>query len=181
MRASAVVKDLVERLSDLQIRRPWVPVIFVGLVTVVFGYFASKLELRTRYDALLPDDRPSVEELHRVETRTSSAQVVYVLLESSEQAGSEALADPSHDQLRAMGDALLPALLALGPDTISSAEDGIQDAKAFLSPRAGLFLDQKELERLRDDVNARWDYEVAKETGSLLDDNGPPVTVEDIE
>lgn len=170
MRASAVVKEFVERLSDLQIRRPWVPILIVGAITVVFGYFASKLELRTRYDALLPDDRPSVQELHRVETRTSNAQTIYILLEASD-----------HGPLRAMGDALLPALLALGPDVISSAEDGIQDAKKFLTPRAGLFLKQSELDQLRADVNARWDYEVSKETGTLLDDNGPPVTIEDIE
>ena len=170
MRASAVVKDLIDRLSDLQIRRPWVPLTFVAVVTIVFGYFASKLELRTRYDALLPDNRPSVEELHRVEKRTSSAQQVLILLEA-----------PDHAPLRAMGDALVTALLALGPETVSSAEDGIQQAKAFIAPRAGLFLKLPELERLRDDINARWDYEVAKETGSLLDDTGPPVTVEDIE
>jgi uncharacterized protein len=170
MRVSVVVKELIEGLSDLQIRRPWVPLIFVGVVTVVFGYFASKLELRTRYDALLPDNRPSVEELHRVEARTSSAQEVLILLEA-----------PEHATLRQMGDEVVSALLALGPDVVSSAEDGIQQAKAFVAPRAGLFLQQKELEQLRDDVNARWDYEVAKETGSLLDDNGPPVTAQDIE
>jgi predicted RND superfamily exporter protein len=170
MRASVVVKELVDRLSDLQIRRPWVPLIFVAVVTGIFGYFASKLELRTRYDALLPDNRPSVEELHRVEARTSSAQQVLILLEA-----------PDHAPLRAMGDALVTALLALGPETVSSAEDGIQQAKEFIAPRAGLFLKLPELERLRDDVNARWDYEVAKETGTLLDDNGPPVTVEDIQ
>ncbi len=145
------------------------PVFFVLGLTVLFGYFASKLELRTRYDALLPDGMASVQELHRVESRTSSAQQALILLEA-----------PDHGPLRAMGDALVTSLLALGPETVSSAEDGIQQAKAFLEPRAGLFLKQKELEQLRDDVNARWDYEVAKETGSLLDDNGPPVTVEDI-
>ena len=163
-------KGLVERLSDLQIRRPWVPLLAVALVTAIFGYFASQLELRTRYDQLLPDSQPSVIELHRVEARTASAQTAMILLEGADRA-----------TLRAFGDALIPALLALGPDIVSSAEDGTQEARRFLLPRAGLFLSQKELERLRDDVNARWDYEVAKESDQLLDDNGPPVTVDDIE
>ena len=66
-------KQLVERLSDLQIRRPWVPLLAVALVTAVFGAFAAKLELKTRYDQLLPDSQPSVIELHRVEARTASA------------------------------------------------------------------------------------------------------------
>ncbi|HEY8088927.1 MAG TPA: MMPL family transporter, partial [Polyangiaceae bacterium] len=164
------MKALVEKLSDLQIRRPWVPLALVAVITVVFGFFASRLELRTRYDALLPDSQPSVQELHRVEARTSSAQTAMILLEGKERTA-----------LRAMGDALLPELEALGPDTVSGAEDGTQQARAFLGPRAGLFLSRKELEQLRDDVNARWDYEVAKESGSLLDDDGPPVTVDDIQ
>ena len=165
-----MLKDLIERLSDLQIRRPWLPLLLVAAVTAVFGFFASKLELRTRYDQLLPDSQPSVKELHRVEARTANAQTVMILLEG-----------PDRQALRAMGDALIPALLALGPDAISSAEDGTQAARAFLEPRAGLFLSQKELEKLHADVFARWDYEVAKESNELLEDTGPPVTVDDIE
>jgi uncharacterized membrane protein YdfJ with MMPL/SSD domain len=80
-----------------------------------------------------------------------------------------------------MGDVLVPRLLALGPDIVSTAADGTREARAFLSPRAGLFLDATELERLHEDVFARWDYEVARESGQLLDDTGPPVTIEQIE
>jgi predicted RND superfamily exporter protein len=165
-----VFSDLVDRLNELQIRRPWVPLLAVAAVTVVFAFFASRLELWTRYDQLLPDSQPSVQELHRVQARTASAQTAMILLEG-------------HDGaiLREMGDALVPKLLALGPDVVSSAEDGTQEAWAFLRPRAGLFLERKELDQLHDDVFARWDYEVAKESGSLLDDHGPPVTVQDIE
>jgi len=165
-----VVKKLIERLNELQIRSPWTPLLIGVLITFFFGFCASRLELRTQYDALLPESEASVQELHRVQARTASAQTVLVLLEG-----------PDHLALRAMGDAIVPKLLALGPDVIGSAEDGIQDARAFLAPRAGLFLEPKELLQLRDDVDARWDYEVAKADGMLLDDTGPPVTVDDIE
>jgi predicted RND superfamily exporter protein len=165
-----VVKKLIERLNELQIRSPWTPLLVGVVITLFFGFCASRLELRTQYDALLPESQASVQELHRVQARTASAQTVLILLEG-----------PDHMALRAMGDAIVPKLLALGPDIIGSAEDGIQDARAFLAPRAGLFLEPKELLQLRDDVNARWDYEVAKEEGILLDDSGPPVTVDDIE
>jgi predicted RND superfamily exporter protein len=165
-----VVKDLIERLSDLQVRRPWVPLLFVAVVTSFAAWFASRLELRTRYDALLPDSQPSVRELHRVEARTSSAQTVLILLEG-----------PDRAALRAMGDTLAARLLSVGPEIVSSAADGTQEARAFLSPRAGLFLDRKELERLRADVWSRWDYEVAKESDQLLDDTGPPVSIGDLE
>jgi preprotein translocase subunit SecF len=163
-------KHFIERLSDLQIRRPWVPLLLVGAITCVMGWFAAHLELRTRYDALLPDGQASVIELRRVEARTATAQTLLILLEG-----------PDRVALRAMGDAVVTQLVALGPDLVSSAEDGTQAERAFLSPRAGLFLKIAELEQLKKDVFARWDYEVAKESGSLLDDDGPPVTIEQIE
>src|SRR5262249_13862424 len=37
-----------------------------------------------------------------------------------------------------------------------------------------LFLSVDELRDLARRVDARWDYEVARETGSLIDDQGPP-------
>jgi uncharacterized protein len=165
-----VLRELIEGLSELQIRRPWVPLFGVAVVTCILGFFASRLELRTRYDALLPDSQPSVQELHRVEARTASAQALLILLEAK---------DPA--VLRSMGDTLARRMLELGPDIVSSAEDGTQAAHAFLTPRAGLFLSVAELEQLRSDVDARWDYEVAKQADELLDDNGPPVTIEQIE
>ena len=73
-----------------------------------------------------------------------------------------------------MGDAIVPKLVALGPDTISSAEDGIHETRAFLSHRAALFLSLPELQKLKTDVDARWRYEAEKSTGLLLDDEPPP-------
>ncbi len=165
-----MLREFIDGLSDLQIRRPWWPILGVTLATCVLGFFASRLELRTRYDALLPDSQPSVKELHRVEARTASAQTLLVLLEG-----------PDATVLRAMGDEVVRDVLQLGPDIVGSAEDGTQAGRQFLEPRAGLFLSVAELRRLHDDVFARWDYEVAKETGALLDDDGPPVTVQQIE
>jgi uncharacterized membrane protein YdfJ with MMPL/SSD domain len=153
----------LEWLIELQVRRPWVPLGFVALVTIVFGVFASRLELRTRYEALLPEHEPSVLELRRVSARTALAQTVLVVAE-----GEDTIT------LRAFGDEATAALVGLGPDTISSAEDGPHETKAFLAPRAGLFLSTKDLARLDADVAARWEYEVAKASGNLLDDSDPP-------
>ncbi len=166
----ALVRAFIEALSELQVRRPWVPLFGVAVVTVIFGFFASRLELRTRYDALLPDSQPSVQELHRVEARTAGAQTLLILLEDK---------DPA--VLRALGDEVDRRMLELGSEVVSSSEDGTQAERAFLKPRGGLFLTVPELKQLHDDVIARWDYEVAKEADELLDDNGPPVTFEQIE
>jgi predicted exporter len=156
------LRALLGRLVDWQLRRPWAALAVVALVTAVAGVLASRLTLRTRYDALLPDDSPSVQELRRLEQRASAAQTVLVVLEGR---------DPN--ALRRLGDALVPALTALGPAEISSAEDGPHDLRAFLAPRAGLFLPKGELERLDRDIEARWDQQVARATGTLLDDDAP--------
>ncbi len=157
------VNALVERFVEVQFRRPWIPLGLAAAITLVFALFASKMKLETRYEALLPDSQPSVEELKRLQARTSIAQTVLVTLEGGDRM-----------TLRAMGDALVPRLVALGPATVSSAADGPHTTRAFLAPRAGLFLEPAELEKLKSDVDARWDYEVSKETGSLLDDSDPP-------
>jgi uncharacterized protein len=57
--------------------------------------------------------------------------------------------------------------------------DGVHEARAFLRPRAGMFVELEKLERLRDDVQARWDWEIARETGTNLDDAPPPPVLGD--
>jgi predicted RND superfamily exporter protein len=156
-------RTVVERLVDWQLRRPVSALLAVAVVTMVFAVLASRLTLRTRYDALLPDDAPSVQELRRLEQRAAASQTVLVVLEG-----------PDRAALRGLGDALVPALLALGPDEVTSAESGPHDARAFLTPRLGLFLARDELERLDRETDERWDYEVARASGLLLDDAAPP-------
>jgi hypothetical protein len=150
-------------LAELQVARPWLPLVVVGAITAFFGWRASHLELRLRYEQMLPESAPAVIELHRLEQRTTASQTVMIVLEGDDEKA-----------LRSMGDALVPRLVALGQDRISSAEDGIQASRSFLLPRAGLFLEKEDLEQLRHDVDVRWDYEVAKTTGALIDEDEPP-------
>jgi hypothetical protein len=51
---------------------------------------------------------------------------------------------------------------------VGSVENGVHEALAFLRPRTGLFTDLATLKKLRDDVEARYAYEVGKETGLQL-------------
>jgi predicted RND superfamily exporter protein len=157
-------REAVRRLVEWQIARPWIAIGVVAAVTAAFAVFASRLTLRTRYDALLPDGAPSVQELRRLEQRTSAAQTVLVVVEGADRA-----------VLRRFGDAVAPALVRLGPGIVASAEDGPHEARAFLAPRAGLFADVATLEQLDADVEARWDSVVARETGAALDDDAPPL------
>jgi predicted RND superfamily exporter protein len=159
---------LVEHLVHWQIRRPWAPLAVAGAVTLVAAAFAVQLRLDTRFEALLPDDQPSVVELHRLQARSPAAQVILVVLEGDDHLG-----------LRAMGDALVPQLFALGPELVSSAADGVQATRSFLLPRSALFLDRPDLERLDAEVDARWAWETQHAAGlDLIGDLPPPLSAD---
>jgi predicted RND superfamily exporter protein len=154
--------ELIDRLARLQAARPFTLLAVVFAISAVFAWRTSLLELRTRYDQLLPDSQPSVIEMRRVAANTNTSQSVTIVLEGD---------DPQ--KLRAFGDALVPELVALGPDVVSHAEDGIQSARSFLRPRAGLFAKKEDLEKLHDDLEKRWDWEVSHVMDTALDDDAP--------
>jgi predicted RND superfamily exporter protein len=163
--------DSLRALGDLQARRPWWPLLLGAVFTVVGALLATRLELRTRFDQLLPDHQASVVELRRLAERTGGGSNVFVVLEG-----------PDPATLRATGDAIVPRLRALGPPWVTSAEDGVQASREFLERRSGLFASVGQLQKVHDDVEARWQWEVGQQTGSNLDDDAPPpVTAASIE
>jgi predicted RND superfamily exporter protein len=170
--ATALVGSLMGRLADVQIIHTWAPLLLVFVVSAFFSWRATHLEVRTRYDQLLPDDQPSVVELRRVEKRTNDAQTAIILLEGDDE-----------KVLREFGDAIVVKLTALGPGLVTNAEDGVQEATKYLKPRAGLFLDRVDLDKMKSDVDARWDWEVSHAVGSALDDYDapPPMNREEFE
>jgi predicted RND superfamily exporter protein len=169
--ASPWLESVLRRLAAWQVKRPWWPLALGAVVTVAGASLATRLELRTRFDQLLPQSQPSVVELRRLSARTGGQSNVFVVLEGSD-----------NRTLRALGDELVTKLRSLGPPWVTSAEDGVQSSRAFLEPRAGLFLDIAGLQKLRDDLDARWQWEVGEETGSNLDDGvAPPrITAADV-
>lgn len=153
---------MLAALGRLQARRPSIPIALCLGLAVLGLVLARGLELRTRFDQLLPETQPSVVELNRVLARTSSASKISMVLEG-----------PDHLALRACGDALVPALRAVGAP-ITTVEDGVHAARSFLLPRSGLFATLPDLQKLDSDFEARWDWEVSHATGSALDDDEPP-------
>jgi predicted RND superfamily exporter protein len=152
------------RLLFVQLRRPWLPVVVCVALGLAGGLLATRLELRTRFEQLLPDRQPSVVELARVQERVSVGQNVFVVLEGDDT-----------EALRAFGDALVARLRGVGPPWVTGAEDGVHATSAFLRPRAAIFASTEALRKLKDDVDARWDWEIGEKTGSNLGDDAPPV------
>jgi hypothetical protein len=140
--------------------------LIVAALTAVAVLLATRLTVLTGFESLLPQERPSVQELNRVAAKTAGVSTLFVVLSGGEGTPVEAL--------RKAGDALVPELEKLGPPWVGSVEDGVHEAYRFLAPRAGLYADTAKLTKLRDDVEARFTYEVNKATGALLDDDEAP-------
>jgi predicted RND superfamily exporter protein len=154
---------LLARLVDLQVRRPFVPLAFVLAITVFLGWHAAHLALRTQIEAFLPDNAPSVVELGRLHERVDASQTLLVLLEGNDR-----------EALHRTGDAVVTELRALGPGVVTSATDGTHAAREFVGPRSALFLSEAQLRRIQAQVDERWDWEVQKAEGFLLDEDAPP-------
>ncbi len=150
-------------LARLQARHPLWFVAIALLLTAVGGGLATRLSLMLRFEQLLPETRPSVVELARLSANVRAGSHAFVLVEGGDAAGQ-----------RAFGDALVERIRARAPLWLVEVSDGVQDGRRFLRPRAGMFISLAELQRLYDDVEARWSWEVGKQTGTNLDDEPPP-------
>lgn len=159
-------RGFAARLAHLQVTRPALPLVLTALLTVVAVLLATRLTVLTGFESLLPESRPSVQELNRVAAKTAGVSTLFVVLQGGEGTKTEAL--------REAADALVPELERLGPPWVGSVESGVHDAFRYLAPRAGLYADLDKLTKLRDDIEARYAYEVNKATGTLLDDDEPP-------
>jgi predicted RND superfamily exporter protein len=157
---TSVIERILLRLAGWQLRAPWT-VLLIGLVfTAVGAELARGLELRTRFDQLLPDDQPSVLELKRLSERTAGSSSIFVVLEGGDR-----------DSLRALGAKLLPPLRAIGAPWVVSAEDGVQVARDFLLPRSGLFASVDDLQRLNTELDSQRKKAVGKALSLGLDDD----------
>ncbi len=159
----------LRRLSRAQATRPFT-ILFGALVLVALALFAArKLQLEGGFEPFLPQGRASVVELHRVAAKTAGVSTLFIVLEVP------ADGDPAPTELRAAGDELVVELRKIGEPYIGSADDGLQDAVAYLEPRAGLYADKADLDGLEGDIKARWEFEYAKEMGADFGDPPPPL------
>ena len=109
----------LERLVRFQLDKPARVLAAAAMITVVALALAARLTIMPGFEALLPDSRPSVQELRRVAARTGGGSTLFIVLEGEDAQG-----------LRRAGDALVPELLALGPPWVGQAEDGVHDVVA---------------------------------------------------
>ena len=132
---------IIERLVNAQVRRPWWFIIGAILLAIPSLHFSRQLQLKTGFDSLLPESKPSVLELKRVSQRTAGVANLAIVVE-----GTDKIA------LERFSDALLPKLRALGPEWVGTAENGVRAEREFLKQRQALYLPLAKIQDIHDRV-----------------------------
>src|SRR5512145_2747953 len=145
-----------------QLRHPVRLLLVAALTLVPAGFLASRLELRTGFGELLPDDKPSVVELRKLGERLRTASTLIVVAEADDRG-----------LLKRFVDELTPKIKTLPPDWVVGVDDGPREAQRFFKENKHLYADLKELKELHDSVQERWDFEVGKQLGTNIEDELP--------
>ncbi|MBI2391662.1 MAG: MMPL family transporter [Deltaproteobacteria bacterium] len=122
--------------------------------------------LRSDLEQLLPRDAPSVHAIEELRARMPGLQHLGVIVDvggAQNLPAGERLLDDLAARVRTYPKALVRAV------RVGDAEE-----RAFLESHAPLYLDLEDLQTIHDRLEDRRDWEVAKKTGSLLSDEGPP-------
>ena len=122
--------------------------------------------LRTSIEELLPRDAPSVRAIEELRTRTPGLSYLGVIVDVGKRENM-----PAAERL--LGD-LEAKVRAYPPELVQRVRTGTGEERAFLEKYAPLYVDVEDLKAIRARIEARRDYEVGKQMGSLLDDGEPP-------
>ena len=175
--AEREMPKVLARLALMQARWPWHFIIFAILTLIPATLATLKLGFKSDFAELLPDNKDSVIEMRRVSKHLAGASTLSVVAQIN---------DGSHRKaVREFIDVLVPKLQALGPKWVGAIDYGTQDTQKFFESHALQYADIGKLTKLHDQIVERYDWEVAKADGSLIDedkeDEPPPITADSVE
>ncbi len=156
-------------LARVQARRPFLILLIALLTLIPSTIFTLRLGFKPDFAELLPDHKDSVVEMRRVSKRLRGVTTLTVTAEIADGKNEAALVK--------FVDTLVPKLEALGPPWVERVEWGSHDTKKFFEKNKLLFASVEDLQKARDEVVERYEYEVQKQAGMLLDEseaNAPP-------
>ncbi|MFZ5897153.1 MAG: efflux RND transporter permease subunit [Myxococcota bacterium] len=167
---------VLKRLAALQARFPWHFVVIALITLLPAAWSTSRLGFRPDFAELLPDNKDSVIEMRRVSKRLAGASTLSLVAQIDDGAKRQAL--------RTFVDTVVPKLRALGPDWVGAVDYGVKDTQQFFESQKLLYASLADLQRAHDRIVERYDWEVAKAQGTLLDEDDeapPPISAEIIE
>ena len=131
--------------------------------------------LRSEIEELLPKESPSVQALEELRRRNPGLQFLGVVVDIGDEknlpAGERFLDD-------------LAARIKKYPQELArDVRTGNGEVKKFVEKHGPLYVEVKDLETLRYRIEKRRDYDIAKESGNLIDEDTPPppIDTDDIE
>ncbi len=154
------MSELLEKLADLQIRRPFAILLLAALISVGSVPLIRNLGLDSRFIALLPETHPSVQDLEEVRDRVLGLSTLTIAVQS-----------PSKNvqAMRRFVDDLVTRLEALPPNEIGIIEWNIGAYDEFVREHKHLYASLDLLERLRDALEERHDEEALKNNPFWVD------------
>ena len=126
--------------------------------------------LRSELEELLPRESPSVVAFDELRARLGRRQFLGVVVDAGSR---EQLPDAER-----FLDVLAGRARSYPPGVLSDVRTGNEVERSFLERHGALYVDLEDLETLRARLEARRDYDVARETGTLLDDAMEPSRVD---
>lgn len=129
------------------------------------------LHLKSDLEELLPREAPSVIALDELRDRMAGLQYLGVVVDTG-----AAARVPAGERFI---DDLAAKIRTYPPELARAVRTGNAEERTFLEAHAPLYVDLPDLQSIRARIEARRDYEVARETGaSLEDDEAPPPSLD---
>lgn len=158
-RAAWQVEKFLAALATFSFKRAPLAAGITIAVTVVFAYLAHTLGLNTDVTQLLPSTFESVRDVKRVSEEFGGVGYVSVIAQGDDR-----------ESLIRFAEEVAPKLSALPTVRYVDYKRPIH----FFEDRGLYFLDQADLESVRDRIEKRRDWEVTRATGAQLDEDSPP-------
>lgn len=144
----AAPRPLPERLARLQFARAG------AIVAIAFALAAAavplilQLGLNSAWEALLPENKPSVIDAQRARHRAGGVQTLTVALESDDLEAMQRFATD-----------LVPRIEALPRELVRNVEWSVRPYETFVEDNRHLFAETQDLQALRDALEERLEYE----------------------
>ncbi len=158
-----ITRAVFEPLARVQVRHPFRMLALAFVTVVVALLLASRLQLKTALGELLPANKRSVVVADEVNARLPAISTLSVVAEGSD-----------NDGLRHFVDALAPAIRDIGPPLVGVVDEGVQQTQQFFKDYQFLYAPLETVQEAHEEIIARYEYEVGKKAGFLLDDDDPP-------
>ena len=147
----------------------WAVAILIA-IPATFRTVSLYRHLKSDLEELLPRDSPSVRALDEMRARLPGLQYLGVVIDTGNPENLPA-AERFLDDLAAR-------IRTYPPDMVREVRTGNATEKKFGENQAPLYVDRGDRKDVLRRVEARRDYEVEKESGSLLDDSEPPPSLD---